>query len=80
LSFRNTEEATAAICEVESNYSQHALAARAIAEEYSDSDKVLARLIGEAMSSDENTNDHGRPQWGRAKSTASSKSTRCLSW
>jgi hypothetical protein len=59
LAFRNMEEAAAAICEVESNYVQHAQAARAIAEKHFDSDRVLARLIEEAMNSDDNTNDHG---------------------
>ena len=52
LTFRTLEEAAAEIHEVEGNYEQHAKAARAIAEEYFDSDKVLNRLIEEAMSSD----------------------------
>jgi hypothetical protein len=40
----------AAIKEVESDYARHAEAARAIAEEYFDSDKVLTRLIEESLS------------------------------
>jgi hypothetical protein len=49
LCFRTLEEAAAAIQEVQANYSRHARAARAIAEEYFDSDKVLTRLIDEAL-------------------------------
>jgi hypothetical protein len=49
LSFRTMEEAIAAIREVEAHYTQHAKAARAIAEAYFDSDKVLTRLLDEAM-------------------------------
>jgi hypothetical protein len=49
LTFQTVEEAAAGICEVESNYHQHAEAARAIAEEYFDSDKILTRLVEEAM-------------------------------
>ncbi len=51
LSFRTVEEAAAAIREVEGNYARHAKAARAIAEEYFASDKVLSRLIEEALES-----------------------------
>jgi hypothetical protein len=53
LAFRTMEEAVAAIREVESDYGRHAKAARAIAEEYFDSDKVLPRLIAEALGSDD---------------------------
>jgi hypothetical protein len=49
LPFRNIEEAAAAIHEVEANYARHAKTAYAIAEEYFDSDKVLTKLIDEAM-------------------------------
>ena len=49
LPFTMMEEAAAAIHEVEANYERHAKAARAIAEEYFDSDKVLTRLIEKAM-------------------------------
>jgi hypothetical protein len=50
--FRTLEEAIVAIREVEAHYTQHAKAARAIAEAYFDSDKVLTRLIEEAMRCD----------------------------
>jgi prefoldin subunit 5 len=53
LIFKTLEEATDAIREAETNYNQHAKAARAIAEEYFDSDKILTRLVEEAM----NNND-----------------------
>ncbi len=52
LSFRTVEEAAVAIREVEGNYVRHAEAARTIAEEYFDSDKVLTRLVEEAMNRD----------------------------
>ncbi len=52
LVFRTMEEAIAAIREVESDYGRHAKAARAIAEEYFDSDKVLSRLIADALGRD----------------------------
>lgn len=51
LLFKTVPEAIAAIQEVETNYARHAQAARAIAETYFDSDKVLTRLIDEAVSS-----------------------------
>ncbi len=51
LPFRTLEEAVAAIREVERNYARHAKAARAIAEDYFDSHKVLTRLIQGAMRS-----------------------------
>ena len=50
LSFKTLQEAVAAIHTVETNYARHAQAARAIAEVYFDSDKVLTHLIDEAMS------------------------------
>jgi hypothetical protein len=49
LSFSTIDEAVAAIVECEANYERHANAARAIAETYFDSDKVLSRLIEDAM-------------------------------
>jgi len=52
LPFTDIEEAVAAIHEVVAHYPRHARAARAIAEEYFDSDKVLNRLINEALSAD----------------------------
>lgn len=48
--FTTMEEAVVAIKEVEGNYARHTKAARALAEEYFDSDKVLTRLIEEALS------------------------------
>jgi hypothetical protein len=50
LPFTTIEEAVAAIQEVESNYTLHAKAAREIAQEHFDSDKILTRLI-DAISS-----------------------------
>jgi Glycosyl transferases group 1 len=55
LPFRNVDEAAAAIREVEGNYARQAKAARDVAEEYFDSDKVLSRLIEEAGSSNESS-------------------------
>lgn len=48
LPFTNLDEAVRGIQEVEANYERHSRAARAIAEEYFDSDKVLTRLLEEA--------------------------------
>ena len=45
LRFSNLDEAVAAVREVESDYHRHARAARAIAEEYFDSEKVLPGLL-----------------------------------
>jgi hypothetical protein len=47
--FHNMEEAVAGIQDVEARYDRHAKAARAIAEEYFDSGKVLSKLVEEAM-------------------------------
>jgi hypothetical protein len=49
-SFRTLSESAAAVRVVETNYQRHAQAARAIAEAYFDSDKVLTLLIDDAMS------------------------------
>jgi hypothetical protein len=49
LSFTTDAEAVAALQAVEADYARHAKAARAIAEAYFDSDKVLTRLIDEAL-------------------------------
>lgn len=57
LAFSSMDEAIAAITEVEANYRRHALAAREIAEQYFDSDRVLDRLIEEAMSEDTRGDD-----------------------
>lgn len=51
LTFSTPEEATGAIERLASEPDRHAKAARAIAGEYFDSDKVLTRLIDEALSS-----------------------------
>ena len=49
VSFKTLGQAVAAIHEVEANYGRHAEAARAIAEAYFDSDKVLTCLIDGAL-------------------------------
>jgi hypothetical protein len=49
LPFTTLDEAVGAIREVERDYDRHAGAARAIAEEHFDSDKILARLVAEAV-------------------------------
>ena len=49
LAFTSVEEAVAAVREVEANYARHAQAARDIAETCFDSDKVLARLVDDAL-------------------------------
>jgi hypothetical protein len=46
LTFGTPDEAVARVGELAHDYARHARAARAIAEEYFDSDKVLARLLG----------------------------------
>jgi hypothetical protein len=45
LSFRSPEEAAEAVDEVASDPARHAKAARAVAEEEFDSDRVLSRLV-----------------------------------
>ena len=55
LPFSSLEQAVAAILEVQANYGRHAEAARAIAETHFACEKVLARLIDQAL------NDDGRP-------------------
>lgn len=45
LAFKTLEEARAGVEEISRNYARHGHAARAVAEEYFDSDKVLARLL-----------------------------------
>lgn len=49
LCFSSLEEAEAAIRNVEGDYSRHARAARDIAAEYFDSDRVLSSLVDEAV-------------------------------
>jgi hypothetical protein len=51
MPFTDLEEATAALREVDANYRRHSDAARAIAEEYFGSDKVLTRFIDSALGS-----------------------------
>lgn len=53
LTFSNMDKAVEAINKVEADYQTHALAAREIAEQYFDSDRVLARLIDEVMVEDD---------------------------
>lgn len=45
FAFQSTEDILAAIAELRANYARHARAARYIAEESFDSDKVLGRLL-----------------------------------
>jgi hypothetical protein len=52
LQFQTIVEAAEAIREVERKYKRHAEAARTIAEKYFDSDRVLNRLLEEALDSD----------------------------
>jgi hypothetical protein len=49
LAFTSIEETVAAIREVETDYTRHAQAARDIARTYFDSDKVLTRLLDDAL-------------------------------
>ena len=49
LPFTNMDEAVEGIRKVESDYSRHSKAARALADEYFDSTKVLGRLVESAM-------------------------------
>jgi hypothetical protein len=49
FAFNRFEEAVAAIRSIEADYGRHSRAARALAEQYFDSDKVLGRLVEEAM-------------------------------
>jgi hypothetical protein len=49
IGFTKMDEAVRGVREIEGNYEQHSKAARLIAEEYFDSDKVLSRLMEQAM-------------------------------
>lgn len=49
FAFDSFDQAVESIRSIESGYGRHSRAARAIAEEYFDSDKVLAKLLEEAM-------------------------------
>lgn len=55
LPFKTIEEAADSILEVEANYARHAKTAREIAEAYFNSDKVLTKLINDALSGNEQT-------------------------
>jgi hypothetical protein len=48
VAFGTLEEAIEGAARIESNYDEHSRAARALAEEYFDSDKVLGRFVEEA--------------------------------
>lgn len=50
LAFRTMEETIAAIDDIEANYAKHSLAARAVAESFFGSDKILTRLIDDTCS------------------------------
>lgn len=52
FAFNTLDEAVDAIKQVETNHDRHARAARALAEEYFDSDRVLDDLINHALESD----------------------------
>jgi hypothetical protein len=45
LAFSTLEEAVAGVEEIQSDYARHSVAARSLAEEYFDSDRVLGRLV-----------------------------------
>jgi hypothetical protein len=47
--FRNLEEATRALATVESNYERHCRLARELAEEYFDAQKVIGRVLEQAL-------------------------------
>ena len=51
LTFQTMDEAIDRICDVTARYGHHCRAARQVAEEYFDSDKVLVRLIDTATAS-----------------------------
>jgi hypothetical protein len=48
VAFRTLDEAVAGAREIERDYERHAKGARALAEEYFDSDRVLGRMLEEA--------------------------------
>lgn len=58
LPFTTVEEAVLAINELEGHYRRHAKAARALAEEYFDSGKVLSKFIDTAMTRQGTDNAH----------------------
>jgi hypothetical protein len=60
LAFRTPEEAAAGVEEIGRRYAFHCRAARAVAEEYFDSRKVLASLIEQALTLREGSGDTER--------------------
>jgi glycosyltransferase involved in cell wall biosynthesis len=60
LTFETLEQAAAAVRDVDRDYGRHARAARAIAEEFFDSNKVLADLVERATASSPYTGDDAR--------------------
>lgn len=59
LPFRNVDEAVEAIAEVESDYASHSEAARALAEDWFDSGRVLTDLIENALNVDHGSREVG---------------------
>jgi hypothetical protein len=55
LTFREPQEAAAALSEVERDYTRHSRRARALAEDYFDSDPILTRLIEQAIAQAQNS-------------------------
>jgi glycosyltransferase involved in cell wall biosynthesis len=55
FAFESTEDVLAAIEELRANYTRHARAARAIAEELFNSDKILSRLLDRLFSTSAGT-------------------------
>jgi len=49
LAFSSVEEAAAGVRDIQEHYSEHAVAARQVAENYFDSDRVLGELLSEAL-------------------------------
>ena len=79
LTFRTLDEAAWAIREIEGDYEQHSKTARAIAEEYFDSGKVLTRLIDDALSSEPNSGSEWIPPRGGAQVSGSGWDPRAFS-
>lgn len=66
LTFRTPEEALAGIEEINRRYEFHCVAARAVAEEYFAADKILPRLIEQAMRADSGPTAASAKASGRA--------------
>jgi hypothetical protein len=69
LSFTTLDEAVAAVQDVDARYRRHAHAARSIAREYFDSDKVLRRMIDASMAGGQDRKSSWQP--GAVKSLGS---------